>query len=135
MEGVEFFIWRPQRNTLDESSPRGGRGCKAQAGDIEIANSMGTSVDLFPEFEAKMVAAGCNRASISAFRSSYGGLAEGGSGLIPETSIEPVESVPRLEDLPAEAGERHSSRLAETAIVKLNGGLGTSMGLERAKSL
>jgi len=35
----------------------------------------------------------------------------------------------------AESGEKMKALLAKTVILKLNGGLGTSMGLEKAKSL
>ena len=56
---------------------------------------------------------------------------------LPEADIEPVEELPRLEDLAAAApgGAAAAELLAATAVLKLNGGLGTSMGLERAKSL
>ena len=61
-------------------------------------------------------------------------VAEGGATLIREDEIEPVASLPDLAGLEqyAEAGRR---ALARTAIIKLNGGLGTSMGLSKAKSL
>lgn len=61
-------------------------------------------------------------------------VAEGGATLIGESEIEPVESLPGLASLErhAEAGRRAA---AKTAVVKLNGGLGTSMGLSKAKSL
>jgi len=61
-------------------------------------------------------------------------VAEGGATRIREEEIEPVESLTELADLErhAEAGRRAASR---TAIIKLNGGLGTSMGLSKAKSL
>jgi UDP-N-acetylglucosamine pyrophosphorylase len=42
--------------------------------------------------------------------------------------------LPRLEDL-SKAEEADAGLLRELAVIKLNGGLGTSMGLERAKSL
>ncbi len=61
-------------------------------------------------------------------------VAEGGATLIRESEIEPVESLPELADLEryADAGRE---AVARTAIIKLNGGLGTSMGLSKAKSL
>merc|ERR1719454_597574 len=49
--------------------------------------------------------------------------------MIPESSISAVESLPDYADLTAE----DSSLLKST--VKVNGGLGTGMGLEKAKSL
>lgn len=54
---------------------------------------------------------------------------------LPESEIEPVESLPKLADLGSAAGADVSSLLSQTAVLKLNGGLGTSMGLEKAKSL
>merc|ERR1719324_2187630 len=51
--------------------------------------------------------------------------------MIPEATIAPVESLPEYASLTAEEPEL----LKETVMVKLNGGLGTGMGLEKAKSL
>ena len=62
-------------------------------------------------------------------------LAEGGDdGTIPETEIEPVASLPDIETL-NDYSDSGRQALGETVIIKLNGGLGTSMGLEKAKSL
>jgi UDP-N-acetylglucosamine pyrophosphorylase len=90
--------------------------------------------NFFAEFESKMRHAGASDAAIEAFRHNYNGLLAGESGLIPEGGIEPVRDLPRLEDISKQA-ETKSELMAQTAIIKLNGGLGTSMGLERAKSL
>jgi UDP-N-acetylglucosamine pyrophosphorylase len=46
-----------------------------------------------------------------------------------------VTELPRLESLPASGTADIPSLLSRTAVLKLNGGLGTSMGLEKAKSL
>jgi UTP--glucose-1-phosphate uridylyltransferase len=56
------------------------------------------------------------------------------TGYIREQSIEPAPSLPAWTDLARfePAGER---AIGTTAVIKLNGGLGTSMGLDRAKSL
>jgi UDP-N-acetylglucosamine pyrophosphorylase len=88
----------------------------------------------FKEFEQKMRSAGLNDASIRAFQFSYESLLAGESGTIPETTIAPVGGLPRLEDI---STERHqdSALISQVAVIKLNGGLGTGMGLERAKSL
>jgi len=52
--------------------------------------------------------------------------------MIPETAISSVETLPSLEGLDiAEKAEL----LEQTVVLKLNGGLGTGMGLEKAKSL
>ncbi len=80
-----------------------------------------------------MRAAGMNDAVVRAFKHSYEALVAGQSGMFPESSIRPVEQLPRYEDLaPGEAGR---ALLAQALVMKLNGGLGTGMGLERAKSL
>merc|ERR1719199_2137274 len=51
--------------------------------------------------------------------------------MIPESSIQPTESLPDYASLSKEDPEL----LKQTVMVKLNGGLGTGMGLEKAKSL
>ncbi|MDB6016627.1 MAG: phosphoglucomutase [Pedosphaera sp.] len=89
--------------------------------------------DPFDEFAEKMRQGGCNAAAIRAFRHSYENLAAGKTGLIPEASIEPVVALPHLEQIKAQAGD--GALLAQAVMIKLNGGLGTSMGLEKAKSL
>src|SRR3712207_222851 len=78
-----------------------------------------------------MRAAAVPEPAIAVFRRQYERLAAGERGLIPGTELEPVGAVPRLEDLP----EAPPDALAHTAVIKLNGGLGTTMGLDRAKSL
>merc|ERR1719238_395215 len=51
--------------------------------------------------------------------------------MIPENTIAPVDSLPDYDSLTKE----DPSLLKSTVMVKLNGGLGTGMGLEKAKSL
>lgn len=91
----------------------------------------------WPAFEEKMKAAGLSEAAVGAFKQNYDQLVAGVTGLVPEADIEPVTELPRLEALPpapgADAGLKEL--LSATAVLKLNGGLGTSMGLEKAKSL
>ena len=86
-------------------------------------------------FEAKMTARGMSQASIDAFRSNYDQLVAGNDGIVPESTIEGVTSLPALDTIAASAGADVKDLLAKTAVLKLNGGLGTSMGLEKAKSL
>src|SRR5579884_1836816 len=88
----------------------------------------------FAEFETKMRKAGSSDAAIRAFKHSYESLAAGKTGLIPESSIQPIAKLPRFEDIAKKTGA-DSGLLAQAVVLKLNGGLGTSMGLERAKSL
>jgi UDP-N-acetylglucosamine pyrophosphorylase len=87
----------------------------------------------FAEFEAKMRRTGMGDAPIRAFRHSFETLASGKTGLLPESSIQPVASLPRFQDIPKNS--RGGALLAQALVVKLNGGLGTGMGLEKAKSL
>lgn len=83
-----------------------------------------------------MEAEGLSAAAINAFSRNYGQLVRGECTMIPESAIEPVRDLPRLEDMHL-SGEPAGARelLNRTVIIKLNGGLGTGMGLDRAKSL
>jgi len=103
---------------------------------IQMGQTMdqNASQSAFPEFAAKMRSAGMSEAAINAFRYSYESLLAGQTGMIPEGSIEPIETLPRFEEITGSKPGR-PELLAQTVIVKLNGGLGTSMGLEKAKSL
>ncbi|HEX6255312.1 MAG TPA: UTP--glucose-1-phosphate uridylyltransferase [Euzebyales bacterium] len=82
----------------------------------------------------KMAQAGVHPAAITVFAHYYDVLASGGTGVIAEDDIEPIERLPRLADVEADATAGRDA-LARTAVVKLNGGLGTSMGMQQAKSL
>src|SRR5512141_112423 len=81
----------------------------------------------------KMADAGVDQVAIDVFAHYYRMVESGETGMIPESSIEPVD-IPALADvdLPDPAP---TDGLARTVVIKLNGGLGTSMGLDRAKSL
>ncbi|GAA4425916.1 UTP--glucose-1-phosphate uridylyltransferase [Georgenia halophila] len=82
----------------------------------------------------KMASAGVAQAAIDTFSRFYGILESGASGLIREGDVEPLRDIPRHADLTVSEGEA-ADALGKTAIIKLNGGLGTSMGMDRAKSL
>jgi UTP--glucose-1-phosphate uridylyltransferase len=79
---------------------------------------------------AKMEAEGLPGPAIDTFRHYYEQLDAGETGMLPESDIEPVEDVTDLGDLPDE-----DAPLESAVVLKLNGGLGTSMGMTRAKSL
>ena len=87
----------------------------------------------FAAFEQKMTAAGMGDAAIRAFRRNYEALLRNESGMIPEALIEPVETLPSLDSLTAKPAD--AALLAQAVVIKLNGGLGTSMGLQGPKSL
>jgi UTP--glucose-1-phosphate uridylyltransferase len=79
----------------------------------------------------KMRAEGVGEAAIDTFAHYYEQLREGASGMLPESEIEPVTDLPALDDLP----EADPALLDVAIVIKLNGGLGTSMGMTKAKSL
>jgi UTP--glucose-1-phosphate uridylyltransferase len=80
---------------------------------------------------AKMTDAGVDPVAIDVFEHYYRQVESGETGMIPESTIDPVD-IAALAD--AELPDT-TDGLAGTVVVKLNGGLGTSMGLEAAKSL
>ena len=90
--------------------------------------------DGLEQAQDKMAAAGVNQQAIDVFSHYYHQLEEGVTGFIAEDSIEPLKSPDLLSDVSV-SDEDARAALASTVIIKLNGGLGTSMGLDRAKSL
>lgn len=72
--------------------------------------------------------------AIATFVRLYGELEAGATGLIAEADVEPLTGIDRQADLRI-GGAEAAEALAQTVVIKLNGGLGTSMGLEAAKSL
>jgi UDP-N-acetylglucosamine pyrophosphorylase len=78
---------------------------------------------------------GLSEAAMAAFKHSFLELLSGSSGTIAESSITPVLSLPDLETDIKSTIVPDSSLLKHTVVLKLNGGLGTSMGLDKAKSL
>jgi UTP--glucose-1-phosphate uridylyltransferase len=82
----------------------------------------------------KMAASGIASQAIEVFSHYYHQLEEGVTGFIAEDSIEPLTSPDLLSDVQV-SDEEARAALARTVIVKLNGGLGTSMGMDKAKSL
>jgi UDP-N-acetylglucosamine pyrophosphorylase len=86
----------------------------------------------FAPFREKMLAAGLSQAALRAFEGSYAALEKGFTGMIHEGDIEPARDLPSTESLPKDFNPK---LLEETVFIKLNGGLGTGMGLEKAKSL
>jgi UTP--glucose-1-phosphate uridylyltransferase len=84
--------------------------------------------------QQKMRDAGVEPTAIEVFTSYYHQLEEGGTGLIREDTISPLTDPPMLSEVDVDE-EAASAALDRTVIIKLNGGLGTSMGLDKAKSL
>ena len=80
----------------------------------------------------KMRAEGLGDAAVQSFARQYERLRAGETGTLAESAIEPVASLPDAEELTEAAG---AALLDQAVVIKLNGGLGTSMGMTRAKSL
>lgn len=89
----------------------------------------------FAEFEQKMKAAALSDAAINAFRRNYTSLVSQESGLMPESGLSAADGLPSWEEISASGIDADRSLLDQTVVIKLNGGLGTSMGLQKAKSL
>jgi len=82
---------------------------------------------------AKLTADGAASSVIAAFIDRYNRLASGETGYVYEADLEPLTNPPMLAD--QELGDAATQALAQTAVVRLNGGLGTSMGLAGPKCL
>jgi UTP--glucose-1-phosphate uridylyltransferase len=78
----------------------------------------------------KMRREGIPDAAVSTFQHYYEQLRAGETGMLPESEIEPVDDVQDLDELP-----EGDPPLDQAVVIKLNGGLGTSMGMTQAKSL
>jgi UTP--glucose-1-phosphate uridylyltransferase len=88
----------------------------------------------FAPFERKMRAEGLPDLVVRTFRHAYEQLLSGSRGTLSGAEIDAVDEVPSAETL-GDARETGRAALGRTAVIKLNGGLGTSMGMTRAKSL
>lgn len=72
--------------------------------------------------------------AIASFGLHFNRLVQGERGTLPEDEIEPVAALADSERL-SEHRETGRFALDKVVLIKLNGGLGTGMGLDRAKSL
>jgi len=79
-----------------------------------------------------MIDESISQSAISAFESTFNALVSGETGIISESTITPA---PDLQDSDKITVEPDASLLSSTVVLKLNGGLGTGMGLDKAKSL
>jgi UTP--glucose-1-phosphate uridylyltransferase len=80
--------------------------------------------------EARMRAAGVSEVGIRAFARLYGLLVAGDRGVVGSDELDPVRDLPSLEEL---AGA--DAPLDGLVMIRLNGGLATTMGLSGPKSL
>ncbi|GAB2602381.1 UTP--glucose-1-phosphate uridylyltransferase [Paractinoplanes abujensis] len=78
---------------------------------------------------------GAHPAELAALRRRLEQLDEPRAGLLPGSELEPLRDVTDLEQLPEPPAEQAREILDRLVVVKLNGGLGTSMGLTGPKSL
>lgn len=82
----------------------------------------------------KMEDKGVMASATLAFLRAYRLIASGSKGEVSEEEISPAQAVADYDSLQVEQ-EFDADLLAKTVVIKLNGGLGTSMGLEKVKSL
>jgi len=83
---------------------------------------------------SKMRDDGVADVGVATFAHDFERLRAGEAGELAESEIEPVDELPDASELPA---DEHGARdaLERTVVLKLNGGLGTSMGMTGPKSL
>ncbi|GAA1883087.1 UTP--glucose-1-phosphate uridylyltransferase [Lapillicoccus jejuensis] len=95
------------------------------------------SAEGLAQAEKRMAEHGEDDLSVRAFASSYGQLEQilqtGSGGVVPEDTIEPLTDVPTPDDVDLDEAAL-AEALGQVAVVKLNGGLGTSMGITGPKS-
>ena len=84
---------------------------------------------------AKAEAGGIHGAGLAALRRRLRQLGEQDAGLLPSEVLRPLADLPRLDELSEPSPGQAREVLDRLVIVKLNGGLGTSMGLSDPKSL
>ena len=85
---------------------------------------------------ARMRGAGVSQPAVDTFARHYDKLAAGATGLIREADVEPALPAVHLAEIDVDPeGPEARAALDATAVITLNGGLGTSMGLAGPKSL
>lgn len=92
--------------------------------------------EMFKPFGLKMEEQGLPPIVINVFKCYYSRLVYGAQGKLPEEEILPLtdSETPHYGEL-EEYAPAGREAMAQAVVIKLNGGLGTSMGLEKAKSL
>lgn len=87
------------------------------------------------DFIGKMSAAGQPELVVRHFVHHYQQLLDGATGFIDKRHALPVPSLPSYHDLDESYVSAGAEAVSRTAVTKLNGGLGTSMGMTGPKSL
>jgi UTP--glucose-1-phosphate uridylyltransferase len=88
----------------------------------------------FAPFERKMREAGLPDVAVRSFHAAFDALVSGETGMLSDRELAPVDE-PADSAAFGELRGAGEAALARTVVIKLNGGLGTSMGMTRAKSL
>jgi len=89
----------------------------------------------WPQIEERMKADSADPLIMRIFRRHVEQVASGGTGWIREEEIEPVADLADLDTLGDTAEQIGREAVDQAVILKLNGGLGTGMGLNGPKSL
>jgi len=109
------------------------------AGDFPGSSAYELNADVdasrFAPFMERMTAENLPEIFINNFAYYYAKLLAGDNGLIAESSIDPVGALADAERLPSRLSAIGRAAVDRTVIIKLNGGLGTGMGLTGPKSL
>jgi len=93
-----------------------------------------SSMSGLEQAQRRMLDAGVPQRAIDVFSEFYRQLEQGATGKIAEADVDPLVDIDHAESLQiSEADCRAAAQV--TAVIKLNGGLGTSMGMDKAKSL
>jgi UTP--glucose-1-phosphate uridylyltransferase len=100
-----------------------------QDGEMPAAESMRASV--------RMANEGLPAPVIHNFQRLFSQVLLGNTGIIEECSIDSVGKVDQLKEVRKDANFHRigMAHLEELAVIRLNGGLGSSMGMSNAKSL
>ena len=101
-----------------------------------ISNTDPDLMQMFKAYALKMEEQSLPPIVVNLFKCYFSQLLYGSQGKLTQQEIIPVEQN-ELESLDSISRykENASEAISELAVIKLNGGLGTSMGLEKAKSL
>ena len=87
----------------------------------------------FEPFATKMARAALPPLVINLFRHYYAQVVAGETGFISADQALPVEKLPTFAGLNGRYREAGQAALERTIVLKLNGGLGTSMGMNGPK--
>ena len=120
--------------TVDRTAPVPGSvsGQAAYGLDKVIRNRVAVpelKTSAVQAFITKMQSARLPELMIDLFCHYYEQLVAGATGFIPNTEALPVVELPTLAQLPATLNAQGAQLLDRVVVIKLNGGLGTSMGM------